>query len=110
MPVSLITNEQEQNNTINENEFKLAAKQDVVEKVYVMEVDNGFYLIIYLKWSQEKQWYLVPRRNRLTPRIFKDLTRLNEFLKSICGTVGFELIRFKQNESTTDITPEIEPI
>ncbi|QNP47830.1 hypothetical protein [Diaphorobacter aerolatus] len=62
-------------------------------KITIAETSEGFYLIVRLKWADQKDWYLCTRRDRTQPRLFKDLNRLNEHLKEAYPTESLELLR-----------------
>ena len=70
-----------------------AAIQQTLDKITVMETLSGFYVVVQIKWSGSKDWYLVTRRNRNEPKVFKDLKRLNEHLLELCPSTDFKLIR-----------------
>lgn len=80
-------------NSILESDLELAVQQETLEKMIVAETPEGFYLIVTLKWSGTKEWYLTTRRERTKPKLFKDLNRLNEHLKETYPTAGFEFLR-----------------
>lgn len=81
------------NNSLLSADLSNAAIQQTLEKISVMETPSGFYVIVQIKWSGSKDWYLSTRRNRKEPKVFMDLKRLNEYLLEICPSTGFELIR-----------------
>lgn len=105
-------------NSILEGDLELAAKQQIIEKLKVMETPMGFYviaefsdkshvlekhkgtglpdwfyIIAQLLSEPGKEWYLTTRRDRTVPKVFKDLKRLNDHLKEAYPTDSFELIR-----------------
>jgi len=80
-------------NAVVENDIEWAAKQDAIEKIKVMETSVGFYAMVRIKWRKDKELYLVTRRDRNTPKIFKDLKRLNDGLLALCPAKNFELFR-----------------
>lgn len=67
-----------------------------ISKIKVMETPVGFYVVVGLKASQGNEWYLTTRRDRYTPKVFKDLTRLNDHLREAYPTSKFELFRDQQ--------------
>ena len=67
--------------------------QQTLDKITVMETPGGFYVVVQIRWSGSKDWYLATRRNRTEPKVFMDLKRLNEHLLEICPSTGFELAR-----------------
>ncbi len=79
-------------NSILESDLELAAQQQTIEKLKVIETPEGFYVIAQFLWAEGKEWYLTTRRKRTEPRLFKDLKRLNDHLKAY-PTHGFELFR-----------------
>ncbi len=105
-------------NSILEPDLELAAKHNIIDQLEVLETDDGFYLLAtfadhgeVLKQSRgqglpewfyilaqllsepNKQWYLTTRRDRDSPRLFKDLKRLNEHLKDKYPLNSFTLHR-----------------
>ena len=80
-------------NSLLSADLSNAAIQKTLDKINVMETPRGFYVVVQIKWSGLKDWYLVTRRNRREPKIFMDLKRLNEHLLEICPSTDFELIR-----------------
>lgn len=105
-------------NSILEGDLELAAKQQIIEKLKVMETPVGFYVIAEFsdkshvldkhkgtglpEWfyiiaqllsEPGKEWYLTTRRDRTVPKVFKDLKRLNDHLKEAYPTDSFVLIR-----------------
>jgi hypothetical protein len=47
-----------------------------------------------------EEWFVTTRRNRKSPRISKDLNRLNKCLKEMCLEIDFSLIRNKGSATT----------
>lgn len=94
-------------NTMLENDLEVAAQQETISKIRVMEVPGGFYVIVNLLWAKDREWYLATRRNRTSPRLYKDLSRLNDQLKELGPNVGFELVRNQEmppeTSSATDL-------
>lgn len=80
-------------NSLLEDDLDLAVQQQSLTRITVAETEEGFYLVVRLKWAAGKDWYLCTRRDRTQPRLFKDLNRLNEHLKEAYPTSGFELLR-----------------
>ncbi|MCF3642940.1 hypothetical protein LXM94_23525 [Rhizobium sp. TRM95111] len=52
-----------------------------------------FYVLAQLLAEPGKEWYLTTRRDRSSPRLFKDLMRLNDHLKEMYPTESFTLMR-----------------
>lgn len=82
-------------NSILESELSLAVQQETLTHLQVMEVEEGFFVMVRLVWSSEKDWYLTTRRDRHNPKLFKDLKRLNEHLKKEYPTNCFRLLRYQ---------------
>lgn len=80
-------------NSLLESDLELAIQQQTLLKLTISETDAGFYVVVHLKWDEQKKWYLTTRRDRHTPRVFKDLNRLNENLKEFFPTEHVELLR-----------------
>jgi hypothetical protein len=78
-----------------ESSLELAAHQQMLKKFTIAETPEGFYVIVQFKGA-DNEWYLTTRREREQPRLFKDLKRLNEHLKSICPTSRVEILRDQQ--------------
>ena len=68
-----------------------------------METPEGFYVIARFLWAKGKDWYLTTRRNRSEPRLYKDLIRLNNNMKKIHPTIGFELLRNQHMPPPTEV-------
>jgi len=122
-------------NSVLEGDLQLAVKHqivEIVEQITVMEVTGGFsvilefsgkpdtltqhrqagvpdwfHILVQLLATPDKQWYLTTRRNRNRPRLFKDLSRLNDYLRQTCPDNGFTLVRTqrpkKQAKQKTNI-------
>ncbi|WP_274508711.1 hypothetical protein [Xanthomonas campestris] len=105
-------------NSMLEGDLELAAGFKIVDELKVLETDLGFYVVAQFadkfnfleehkskglpEWfyilsqllaEPGKEWYLTTRRDRESPRLFKDLKRLNEFLQEKDPNGGFVLIR-----------------
>ncbi len=80
-------------NSILEGDLELAVLQKTIDQLQIMETQVGFYVVVLLRWAEGKQWYLTTRRDRHTPKIFKDLKRLNNHLKEMYSTDSFVLFR-----------------
>ncbi|RMP06152.1 hypothetical protein ALQ30_200603 [Pseudomonas syringae pv. persicae] len=107
-------------NSILEVDLELAATHGIIRKLSIMETPVGFYVSVqffdkkyvldryryqfsaFLEWplvvqqllsEPGKEWYLTTRRDRESPKIFKDLNRLNDHLKEFYPTDSFELFR-----------------
>lgn len=80
-------------NSIIEKELQIAAEQNTIKTITVMEVGENFYLVIEFLWAEGRQWYLSTRRDRNKPKVFKDLSRLNNHLKTEYPTESFTLLR-----------------
>lgn len=80
-------------NSLLSADLSNAAIQQTLDKITVMETPSGFYVVVQIRWSGLKDWYLATRRDRNEPRLFVDLTRLNNHLLEISPLTGFELIR-----------------
>jgi hypothetical protein len=76
-----------------EGDLEIAVQQETLKKISVAETPEGFYVIVQLKWAGNKEWYLATRRDRTTPKVFKDLNRLNDHLKASYPTDKIELLR-----------------
>ena len=80
-------------NSILENDLELAVLQQTLKQLTIAETLEGFYVIAKLQWTGNKDWYLTTRRERERPRLFKDLRRLNEHLKTAYPTDRVEILR-----------------
>lgn len=80
-------------NSILETNLQLAIQQQTLDMLKVMETPDGFYIVVNLRWAGQKDWYLTTRRDRSSPKLFKDLSRLNEHLKAEYPTDSLELHR-----------------
>ncbi len=96
-------------NSILEGDLELAAKQQTIHKLIVMETPEGFYVIAKFLWAKDKEWYLTTRRNRSEPRLYKDLIRLNNNMKEIYPTIGFELLRKQKMPPLQEVEEIVEP-
>jgi hypothetical protein len=99
-------------NSILEADLKRAGQQEIVSEIKVWEITDGYYVTTKIelgaKWRMEgdfyiddstgqtpEEWFVTTRRNRKSPRIYKDLNRLNKCLKEMCLEIDFSLIRNK---------------
>mgnify|MGYP000055662855 CR=1 FL=1 len=80
-------------NSVLESDLELAVTQQTLTKLSIAETADGFFVVARLHWSSEKDWYLTTRRERNRPRLFKDLNRLNDFLRAAYPTDTVELVR-----------------
>lgn len=80
-------------NSLLEDDLDIAVQQQTLQKITIAETAQGFFLIVQVKWAPGKDWYLCTRRDRTRPRLFKDLNRLNEFLKDAYPTDCIKLLR-----------------
>jgi len=112
-------------NSVLEGDLQLAVKHKIIERITVVEIAGGFsvviefagtpdtikqhrqagvpdwfHILVQLLASPGKQWYLTTRRNRTSPRLFKDLSRLNDYLRQTCPDNGFTLVRTQQTTKT----------
>lgn len=78
---------------LTENVIETSHKQDFITKLVIHEIDDGFYITVKLTWSGEKIWYLTTRRDKHSPRIFKSLSRLNDYLKEKVYTKELKIVR-----------------
>jgi hypothetical protein len=78
---------------LTENVVEASHKQNFITELVIHEVDDGFYITVKLAWSGDKIWYLTTRRDKDSPRIFKSLSRLNEYLKEKVYTKELKFIR-----------------
>lgn len=83
-------------NSLLEGDLELAVQQHTLTQLSIAETPEGFYVIARLRWADSKDWYLTTRRERTRPRLFKDLNRLNEFLRESYPTERVELLRNQQ--------------
>ncbi len=90
-------------NTILEGDLELAVQQQTLKILTIAETSDGFYVVAQLKWAANKEWYVTTRRHREQPRIFKDLTRLNELLRTAYPTDSVDILRNQQ------LPPQREP-
>lgn len=72
------------------------AKKGELNKLFVHETPVGFYLCAELSWKPSRLWYLTTKLDRYTPRIFKDLHRLHEFIDSLGHNLDEYVIRRHQ--------------
>ncbi|MDV7561162.1 hypothetical protein R4576_18350 [Acinetobacter baumannii] len=79
--------------SITEQILESSHKQGFITELTINEVPEGFYLTVTLTWSGTKVWYLTTRREKDTPRIFKNLDRLNEYLKDKVFTEEVKIVR-----------------
>lgn len=79
--------------SISEVVLEESNKQGFIEELIINEFDLGFFVTAKLTWSGEKVWTLTTRREKDKARVFKDLTRLNEFLKEKINTKEVKIIR-----------------
>ncbi len=80
-------------NSILEGDLELAVHQETLKKLSIAETPDGFYVIAQLRWAGNKDWYLTTRRERTQPRLFKDLKRLNDLLRTAYPTDSVEIFR-----------------
>ncbi|MEA5249888.1 hypothetical protein [Xanthomonas fragariae] len=112
-------------NSVLEGDLELAAQYNIIDQLKVLETDMGFYVVAIFAdkvkilevhknkglpdWfyilsqllaEPGKEWYLTTRRDRESPRLFKDLKRLNEYLQEKDPRDGFTLIRNQELPGT----------
>lgn len=57
-------------------------KKGELQQLFINETPVGFYVCAQLAIAPSKTWFLTTQRDRYTPYIFKDLHRLNDYLRS----------------------------
>lgn len=95
-------------NSVLESDLELAVVQGTLTKLSIVETSHGFFVVARLHWSSDKDWYLTTRRERYRPRLFKDLNRLNDFLRETCPTDAVELVRNQSFPEPSDSPPVIK--
>ena len=75
---------------ILESELQLASDMGGIEALTVVETEAGFIVRATLKGKVAHR-HMTTRREPLTPRLFKDLERLNNLLRSIYPEGAIEL-------------------
>ena len=76
-------------NSILEPELRLAATQDVITSLEILETPHDqaaactYFVTVQIQWSGEKVWYLTTRRDRDRPRRFRDLSVLVRLLREL---------------------------
>ena len=83
-------------NSVLEGDLEIAVQQQTLRKLTIAETPDGFYVIAQLLWAGKKDWYLTTRRVREQPRLFKDLNRLNDHLRTTYPTDRVEILRNQQ--------------
>lgn len=78
---------------ITENVIETSHQQGFITELIIYEVDGGFYITVKLTWSGDKVWYLTTRREKDTPRIFKSLNTLNDYLREKVYTKELKIVR-----------------
>ena len=81
--------------SISEVVLEESNKQGFIKELIINEFAGGFFITAKLAWSGQKVWTLTTRREKDKARIFKDLTRLNDFLKEKIYTEEVKIIRIK---------------
>lgn len=79
-------------NSVLEGDLEFAIQQETLKKLVVAETPEGYYVVAEFKWA-DKEWYLTTRRERSQPKLFKDLNRLNDHLKTAYPTDSIEILR-----------------
>ena len=107
-----------ENNSVLERELKLAHTANIIEAISARETPEGFFITITMnaaatipkEYQKEgvpewmyilaqlvaepgKLWYLTTRRERNTPKQFRDLTRLNDYLKRVSPSMDYAVHR-----------------
>jgi hypothetical protein len=85
-------------NSMLESDLDDTVKQGHLRRLKLMETPEGEFFIVVEKWVDDektrfKEWYLCTRRDRTIPKIFMDLTRLNDHLRGLFPEQGFDLRR-----------------
>jgi len=75
---------------ILEGELETAAEQGGIKDVRVVETTDGFYVVATVETKTETR-FLATRRKPNEPRVFKDLERLNNLLRSVYPTGSIDL-------------------
>ncbi len=75
--------------SISEAELTRLAGLDKLDKIHVVETAQGFYVLAKSQGRPSATRYLATRRITTKPRMFRDLKRLNDLLRSIypLGTI-----------------------
>lgn len=78
---------------VTENVLETSQTQGFITELVIHEANEGFYITVKFTWSADKIWYLTTRREKETPRIFRSLSRLNEYLKEKVYTKELKIVR-----------------
>lgn len=90
-------------NSVDEASLRFAVQQNNVDELTIRETADGLYYITFrFITSNEKEWYLVTYRNRNSPKMFKDLTRLNKHLKEFYSNIRKYLV-YRSTETADSI-------
>lgn len=83
--------------TIQKIELEAAVKNDTLIKLKVLGTPVGFYVVASLSWIKgNKELYLAFQNDRKSPKIFKNLDRLDEYLRRIHPTISFEVAHLQE--------------
>ena len=89
-------------NSVLEPELRDAAVQGVISSIDVLETvgaskkgppEFAYFIVVRMRWSGSKRWYLTTRRHRDRPRAFKHIATLNEMLRDLAPTMTVTLHR-----------------
>lgn len=86
------------------SDLELAVHQQTLTKLVIAETAVGFYVLARVIWAPDTDWYLTTRRDRTRPRLFRDLSRLNDLLRESYPTARVELLRHQTLPAAGDQT------
>lgn len=76
-------------NCVIETQLSSLLQINQIEKIHVIEVSEGFYIVITFDWIRDRVWYIGTQRIKNQPRIFKDLTRMNTYIRKFFKNIPY---------------------
>ncbi len=80
-------------NSMLGSQLKAYAEKKNLKSIRVIETKIGFYILVRLFYPSGKEYFLAPRLNIITPKLYTSLDRVNKFLVENALTDYFIVVR-----------------
>lgn len=80
--------------SITETELRRAVQEKKVKRLALIEVKTGFFLIAFVvRIGGVQGLYVTTRRERYEPRVWRNLERMNTWLKELAADLNVVIVR-----------------
>jgi hypothetical protein len=96
--------------SILETELARVADQNKIDAVRIIETADGFSVVVDVQARDADTMFLATRREPDTPRVFKDLERLNTMLRELYPDGPIELQCEQKFTAKKKVKAKIKPV